>query len=805
MHACKYLIIGGGIIGCSTAYHLAKNGEKDVVLLERAGLTEGATWHAAGLVGQLRSSRNTTRMLKRSVEMYDRLEAETDMAFDWKKVGSLRLAATSERMLEAKRLTTMAQSFDLEMRMVGPGEAKELFPYIDASKIEGAAFIPSDGHVDPASLCQAVAAGARLHGADIRQGVEVLDFVVQEGRIRGVETTQGRWQADVVILAAGMWSRELGAKLGLRIPACAVEHQYIVTEPLPDPDLVRGLPQLRDPERLVYYKPDAGGRMVVGGYEDATRPFGERGIPGKFVRQLLPDNLDRFGPLAELAAEITPVLNQVGIRQVINGPIPYSADGDFVMGWVPEFDNLMLATGFLYGIAAGGGAGEMIAEWVVDGRPSLDLWALDVRRFGPHHGTNAFMYPRAVEHYAHHYKMRYPGQEAETVRGLRRSPLYQTLKDQGAVYGSKNGWERPLWFAPDGVAPVDQLGFLDPGWHAFAAREHRAVRDGVALIDQSSFAKFEMMGPGALECLQRLAACNMDRPVGAVIYAQMCNEAGGIEADLTITRLARDRFYIVTGAGFGTHDADWMRRHMPRDGSVHLVEVTSARAVINICGPKARDVLAAVAQEDVSNAGFPFATTREIAIGAAPVRAVRIGFVGELGWELHIPTEFTGYVYDLLLAAGQGAGIRNVGYRAIDSLRMEKGYLYWSGDISPDYTPVEAGLATRVHLKSGGDFIGREVLVRQKAGGVARRICTFVTEDKLPLFGGETLLKDGKVVSLVTSQGYGHSVGRMIMYGYLPRDLWAETGFEVEVFGQRHPVTRVEGPLYDPGNERLNS
>ena len=805
MHACKYLIIGGGIIGCSTAYHLAKNGEKDVVLLERAGLTEGATWHAAGLVGQLRSSRNTTRMLKRSVEMYDRLEAETDMAFDWKKVGSLRLAATSERMLEAKRLTTMAQSFDLEMRMVGPGEAKELFPYIDASKIEGAAFIPSDGHVDPASLCQAVAAGARLHGADIRQGVEVLDFVVQEGRIRGVETTQGRWQADVVILAAGMWSRELGAKLGLRIPACAVEHQYIVTEPLPDPDLVRGLPQLRDPERLVYYKPDAGGRMVVGGYEDATRPFGERGIPGKFVRQLLPDNLDRFGPLAELAAEITPVLNQVGIRQVINGPIPYSADGDFVMGWVPEFDNLMLATGFLYGIAAGGGAGEMIAEWVVDGRPSLDLWALDVRRFGPHHGTNAFMYPRAVEHYAHHYKMRYPGQEAETVRGLRRSPLYQTLKDQGAVYGSKNGWERPLWFAPDGVAPVDQLGFLDPGWHAFAAREHRAVREGVALIDQSSFAKFEMMGPGALECLQRLAACNMDRPVGAVIYAQMCNEAGGIEADLTITRLARDRFYIVTGAGFGTHDADWMRRHMPRDGSVHLVEVTSARAVINICGPKARDVLAAVAQEDVSNAGFPFATTREIAIGAAPVRAVRIGFVGELGWELHIPTEFTGYVYDLLLAAGQGAGIRNVGYRAIDSLRMEKGYLYWSGDISPDYTPVEAGLATRVHLKSGGDFIGREVLVRQKAGGAARRVCTFVTEDKLPLFGGETLLKDGKVVSLVTSQGYGHSVGRMIMYGYLPRDLWAETGFEVEVFGQRHPVTRVEGPLYDPGNERLKS
>jgi len=805
MQACKYLIIGGGIIGCSTAYHLAKNGAGDVALLERAGLTEGATWHAAGLVGQLRSSRNTTRMLKRSVEMYDGLEAETGMGFDWKKVGSLRLAATRERMLEAQRLTTMAQSFDLEMAMVTPGEAKDLFPYIDASKIEGAAFIPSDGHVDPAGLCQAVAAGARMHGADIRQGVEVTDFTLRNGRITGVETSEGRWDAEVVILAAGMWSRELGAKLGLRIPACAVEHQYIVTEPLPDPDLVRGLPQLRDPERLVYYKPDAGGRMVVGGYEAGTRPFGAEGIAGKFVRQLLPDDMDRFAPLAELAAEITPVLNEVGIRQVINGPIPYSADGDFVMGWAPGHDNLMLATGFLYGIAAGGGAGEMIAEWVMEGRPSLDLWALDARRFGPHHGTRAFMYPRAVEHYAHHYKLRYPGQEAETVRGLRRSPLFQILKDQGAVYGSKNGWERPLWFAPAGVEPVDRLGFLDPGWHEFAAEEHEAVRSGVALIDQSSFAKFEMMGPGARDTLQRLAACNIDSPVGAVIYAQMCNEAGGIEADLTITRLARDHFYIVTGAGFGTHDADWIGRHLPQDGSTHLVEVTSARAVINLCGPRARDVLAAVAEEDVSNTAFPFATAREIAIGAAPVRAVRIGFVGELGWELHIPTEFTAYVHDLLWQAGQPHGIRNVGYRAIDSLRMEKGYLYWSGDISPDYTPIEAGLGARVHLKSGGDFIGRDVLARQKAEGAARRLCTFVTEEKLPLFGGETLLKDGQVVSLVTSQGYGHSVGRAIMYGYLERALWGEAAFEVEVFGQRHAVTRVDGPLYDPTNDRLKT
>ena len=475
------------------------------------------------------------------------------------------------------------------------------------------------------------------------------------------------------------------------------------------------------------------------------------------------------------------------------------------MGWAPGFDNLMMATGFLYGIAAGGGAGEMIAEWIVEGRPSLDLWPLDCRRFGPHHGTRAFMYPRAVEHYAHHYKMRYPGQEHETVRQLRLSPLYERLKDHGAVYGSKNGWERPLWFAPEGVEPVDQLDFLKPGWHRFAAEEHKAVREGVVLIDQSSFAKFEMIGVGSLDLLQRLAACNMDKPDGTVIYAQLCNETGGIEADLTITRLSRDHFYIVTGSGFGTHDADWIRRHMPKDGSVHLIEVTSARAVINICGPLSRDVLARASEDDVSNDAFPFGTARDITIGAAPVRAVRIGFVGELGWELHIPTEYAAHVYDTLWDAGKSDGIRDVGYRAIDSLRLEKGYLYWSGDISPDYTPIEAGLGFRVHLKSGADFIGRHVLEKQKANGTDQKLCTFVTENSLPLYGGETVLSGGNTVSLATSAGFGHSVGKMIIFAYLNKNLWQEFDFEIEVFGERHPIKRVDGPLYDPQNEKLKA
>ncbi|MCR9150496.1 MAG: FAD-dependent oxidoreductase [Rhodobacteraceae bacterium] len=799
--AAKHLIIGGGIIGCSIAYHLTRRGETDVVVLERAGLTEGATWHAAGLVGQLRSSRNTTRMLQRSVAMYDRLQAEDGLQFDWKKTGSLRLAATRERMLEARRLATMAASFGLEMQILTPSEARDLFPLIDASGLEGAAYIPSDGYVDPASLCQAVAGAARRQGAQIRQNVEVLDFHLSGARITGVETTEGPWQAETVILAAGMWSREIGAKLGLRVPACAVEHQYIVTESTGAE--IGHFPTLRDPERLVYYKPDVGGRLVIGGYEEGTLPFGDDGIPGRFVRQLLPENLDRFLPLAELAGQVTPVVNEVGIRQVINGPIPYSADGDFVMGWQPGFDNLMMATGFLYGIAAGGGAGEMIAEWVVDGRPSLDLWPLDVRRFGPHHGTRAFMYPRAVEHYAHHYKMRYPGQEHESARQLRLSPLYHRLKEQGAVYGSKNGWERPLWFAPEGVPPVDQLDFLAPGWKAFAAEEHRAVRERVALIDQTSFSKFEILGAGALDMLQGLAVSNMDRPDGAVIYTQLCNERGGIEADVTFTRLGRDRFVMVTGSGFGVHDGDWVRRRLPADGSVQMIDVTSGWAVLNLVGPSARAVLQAASESDVSDAALPFSTAREIVVGAAPVRAARIGYVGELGYELYIPTEFALHVYDRLWAAGQAHGIANAGYRAIESLRMEKGYVYWSGDISPDYTPYEAGLGFRVHLKSKGDFIGRAALEAQKAQGVARRLCTFTTEANLPLTGGETIRAGEDVVSLVTSAAWGPTVGRTILRGYLAREYWDSEAFTLEVFGERHAIRQVEGPLYDPHNERL--
>ena len=802
-HCAKHLIIGGGIIGCSIAYHLARAGENDIVLLEKASLTEGATWHAAGLVGQLRSSRNTTRMLQKSVALYDRLEEETGLATDWKKVGSLRLAASADRMLELKSLATMARSFGLEMQVITPGEAKALFPYIDTKGLHGAAFIPSDGQIDPASVCQSIAAGARLLGASIKQGVRALDFPTQGRRITRVITSEGDYQAENVVIASGMWSKELGAKLGVNIPACALEHQYIVTEPIPD--FPEGLPTLRDPDRLVYYKPDAGGRLVIGGYEPNTRPFGDQGIPGDFVRQLLPENIARFEPLAENAAKVTPIVNEVGVRQFINGPIPYSADGDFVMGRPPGYDNLLIATGFLYGIAAGGGAGEMIAEWILEGRPSLDLWPLDIRRFGPHHGANRYMYPRAVEHYAHHYKLRYPGEESAVARGLRRSPLYDILRSRGAVYGSSNGWERPLWFAPEGVEAVDQLDFLNPGWKRYVADEHHAVRNHVALIDQSSFAKFELIGPRALETIQYLAVSNMDKPTGSVIYTQLCNPKGGIEADLTITRLGKNHFYIVTGSGFGVHDADWIERHLPDDESVSLVDMTAARSVINICGPDSRAVLQSVCQDDLCAEAFPFATAREVVVGTAPVRAVRIGYVGELGWELHIPTEYTQHVYEVLWQAGRDYQVINAGYRAIESLRMEKGYLYWSSDISPDYSPVEAGLAGRIHLVSKQDFVGREQLEIQKNGIPDQRLCCFISDEHLSVFGGETILLDNRVVSLATSAAFCYSVGKTVFYGYLPKELHHESEFELEAFGERYPITKADQPLYDPENLRLKS
>jgi len=804
----RIVVIGGGILGCSIAYWLTKYGEADVVLLEQHQLTDGATWHAAGLVGQLRSSRNTTRMLEQSVEMYRGLEAETGQAVDWHETGSLRLACSPERVLELKRLTTMAKSFGLPMEVISPQRARELFPLMSTQDVLAAAFLPTDGYIDPASVTQAIARGARSRGAQVHEQTKVTSITVDGRQCTTVQTSRGDIECEMIVNAAGMWGMEVGRMAGVRIPATAVEHQYLLSGPIEGytPVELGKMPTMRDPDHLVYYKPDGPG-LLIGGYEPDTIAFGTDGIPSPFQRKLFEPNFDRFAQLAELGQKRTPCLEQAGIRTLLNGPIPYSADADFVMGRVPELDNYYVATGFLYGIAAGGGAGKMMAEWMLEGRPSLDLWPLDVRRFSFHHTTRHFMDRRMVEMYAHHYKLAAPGSEKVTARGVRRSPLHSILAGHRAVYGSRSGWERPNWFAPEGVEPVDEPSFTEPNWWPHVRSAHLTVRDGVGLIDQTSFAKFEITGPGALAAVQWLSVADMDKPVGTVIYTQLCNERGGIECDLTMTRAAPDSFYVVTGSAFGAHDMGWIRSNSPDDGSVLVRDLTSARAVVNIVGPRSRDVLQSVCEEDISNATFRYATAREITIGSAPVLAARIGYVGELGWELHVPTEYAAHVYELLHEAGQAYGIVDVGYRTIDTMRMEKGYLYWSTDITPDTTPWEAGLAWRVNLRKG-DFLGRGALVAQREAGVTRRLCTFTLESMAYPVSGESIMLpggDGSVVGFTTSANFGHTIGKPIVYGYLPVELCDRTDFVIEVYGEPIPAVRHDLPLYDPDNTRLKS
>ena len=795
----EIIIIGGGVIGCSLAYHLSRMGHKDILLLERGQLTHGATWHAAGLVGQLRSTRNKTRLMQKSVELYDELETITGQAVDWRKVGSLRLACSPERMLEIRRSATLAKSFGLEFHVISANEARELFPLMSTDGVLGAAFIPGDGYVDPSSLTQALAKGARDGGVKIRQGVTVTGLQREGLRVTAVETDQGSIRCDKVVNAAGMWSRNVGLMAGVDVPVVALEHQYLLTDQIPN--MPADLPTMRDPDHLIYVKPEVRG-LAIGGWEPDTIAWGEAGIPADFGPELLPSNFDRFEQLAEAAGMRRPAVNETGVRELVNGPIPWSADGDFFFGLAPELDNFYVCSGFSYGIAAGGGAGRMMAEWITDGAPSVDLFGLDIRRFGPHHNAKHFLYPRTIENYGDYYALHMPEHEVHSARGIRRSPLYHTLKERGAVMGSKGGWERPNWFAPEGSEPVDQPSFHKPNWFDAVGAECRAIRENVALIDMTSFSKFDIIGPDALPLLQRLCVSNMDKPVGSVIYTQMCNVRGGIEADVTICRTGANEFYLVTGSAFATHDCDWIRRNTRDDETVFVRDVTSSRAVINLCGPNARHVLQAASEDDVANDAFPFATFWEIRLGAATVRAVRISYVGELGWELHVPTEYAAHVYETLRRAGAEFGIADAGYRAIASLRLEKGYLAWSTDITPDYTPFEAGLGHRVAFKKG-DFIGRDALVSLRDQPPARRMCTFTLEGEAWVHGGECILHGDEVLDVTTSGGFGHWVGKPIVMGYLPAEYLDSDDLEVEVFGERFRATRYDRALYDPDMEKM--
>ncbi|MEO0371408.1 MAG: FAD-dependent oxidoreductase [Pseudomonadota bacterium] len=805
--SAKTIIIGGGIVGCSTAYHLAKMGQ-EVLLLEKAALTSGSTWHAAGLVGQLRSNAGITQLLGYSIDLYDRLEEETGLATGWKMNGGLRLACNEERWTEVKRQATTAHSFGLDMQLLTPAEAQDLWPIMDIGDVVGAAFLPTDGQASPSDITQALAKGARKGGAKLVEKSPVTEILTDKGKLVGVRTAEGDIACEKLVLCCGQWTRELAATIGVTVPLVSVEHQYMITEPFGVPS---DLPTLRDPDRLTYYKEEVGG-LVWGGYEPNGIPWAKDGIPDPFDFQLLDSNFDHFEQLVELALPRVPKLQEVGVKQLINGPESFTPDGNFIIGEAPEMDNVFVGAGFnAFGIASGGGAGMALAEWVASGGPPYDLWSADIRRFGRPHTDTDWVRTRTLEAYGKHYTMAWPSEEHSSGRPCRRSPLYETLKASGAVFGEKLGWERPNWFAVPGEEPRDIYTFKRPNWHDPVGREHNAAREAAALFDQTSFAKYVLKGPDAEGALQWIAANRVDRPVGSIIYTQMLNDRGGIECDLTCVRTNVDEYYIVTGTGYATHDFDWIRRNIPKGMNAQLVDVTSSNAVLSLFGPRARDILGRITRDDISNTAHPFGQARRIGIAGCPVLALRITYVGELGWELHLPVEYAQTVYDALHAAGAEHGLSNAGYRAIETLRLEKGYRAWASDIGPDHTPDEAGLGWAVKMKSGLPFKGREAVAAQRAVGVKKIMASFTTAPDVILSGRETIYRNGERCGWLSSAGFGHTIAKSIGMGYvrsdtvIARDYVLSGTYELEVATTRVPAEISLAPLYDPKMEKIKT
>ena len=804
----EILVIGGGIIGCSTAYHLAKEHKAEVVLLERGSLTCGSTFHAAGLVGQLRSSASITQLLKYSVELYETLEQETGLATGWKQNGGLRLANNEERWTEIKRQATTAHSFGLEMHLLTPKEAQHLWPLMDVSDLVGAALLPTDGQANPSDITQSLAKGARLHGAKIIEQVMVTGIAVKDGRVAGVETNQGPIACEKLINCGGQWAPEIGRLCGVSVPIQSMQHQYMVSEAIEgvSPDL----PTLRDPDRLIYFKEEVGG-LVMGGYEPNPKPWDVDPIPEGFIFSLLDPDWDHFEQLMEQALHRVPRLETAGVKTLTNGPESFTPDGNFILGEAPEVQNFFLGAGFnAYGIASGGGAGKALAAWVVKGEQPMDLWGVDIRRFSDLHRDRTWVRERTVEACAKHYTMAWPFEEHSSGRPRLTSPLYERLKARNACFGSKLGWERPNWYAPAGEAPVDRYSFGRQNWFPHVGEEHQACRERVALFDQSSFAKFELTGSGAEAALSWICANDVTRPPGHITYSQMLNSRGGIECDLTVARLDEETFYIVTGTGFRTHDAAWIRQNIPADCDAKLEDVTEAWATLSLMGPRSRAVLAAVSDADLSNAVFPFGRVRVLDIAGHPVRALRITYMGELGWELHLPIEASGLVFDRLMDAGGPEGLGLAGYRAIESLRLEKGYRAWGADITPADSPFEAGLGWAVKLRSEIPFLGREAAEKAANSPKKKQLCCFTVDDPaVVLSGRETILRDGRPVGYLSSAGWGYTLDKNIGYGYVrnPEGVdqsFLESGaYELEIACERVAAEIHFAPLYDPKLDRI--
>ena len=805
----QIVVIGGGIIGCSTAYHLARDHKAEVVVLEQGTLTSGSTWHAAGLVGQLRSSASITRVLKHSVDLYKRLAAETGLETGWKMTGCLRLATTPDRWTEYRRLATTARSFGMEMELLSPDEVKRMWPLMDTSDLIGASWLPTDGQASPSDIAQSLAKGARMHGARFVEGVRVTGFRMQGPRILAVQTTQGEIGCETVVNCAGLWARQVGALAGVSVPLQAVKHQYVVT------DRIEGLspeaPTLRDPDRRTYFKEEVGG-LVFGGYEPNPIPW-TTGLPGEdapdnWQFRLFDDDFEHFEQHMVQAIARIPALERVGIKQMINGAESFTPDGNFILGRAPECENMFVGAGFnAFGIASGGGAGWALAEWVMRGEAPLDLWPVDIRRFSGLHRDRAWVRDRTLEAYGKHYTIAFPHEEYTSGRPRLTSPLYETLRDSGAVFGSKLGWERPNWFAPPGTPAEDRYSMGRQNWFDAVAQEHHHTRSVASLFDQTSFAKFELTGAGAEDALSWICANDVRRPPGRVIYTQMLNSRGGIECDLTVSRLAQDRYYIVTGTGFRTHDFHWIADHLPAGLDATLSDVTESRATLALMGPRARAILAAASGAEVSDAALPFGHLREVAIAGHPVLALRLTYVGELGYELHMDRDAALPVYQALMATGHG--LKPAGYRAIESLRLEKGYRAWGADITPNDTPFEAGLGWAVKLKSGQAFLGREAALAAAAAPLTRRLVGLACDDaEAVLVGRETILRDGQPVGYLSSGGHGHTLGRPLGLGYvrgagLDDAALAASRFALVIAGDVVPARVSTRPWLDPQGLRI--
>ena len=805
------VIIGGGVIGTSVAYHLTKLGYTDVVLLEQGQLSSGTTWHAAGLVGQLRASESGTRLVQYSTRLYAELENEVGLSAGYKQCGGVTVARTEDRMVQLRRTAANAAAYDLECELLTADQALERYPVMRVDDLVGAIWLAADGKANPTDLTGALAKGARMRGTRIIEHIRVLDVLAADGRVTGVRTDAGDIEAEIVVNCAGQWAKQVGAMAGVNVPLHSAEHFYVVTETIDG--VHTDLPILRDPDGYTYFKEEVGG-LVIGGFEPEAKPWvSPDKIPYPFEFQLLEEDWDHFEILMNSALLRIPALEKTGIKKFYNGPESFTPDNQFILGEAPELANFFVGAGFnSVGIATAGGAGRALAEWIVNGAPTSDLTGVDIRRFAPFNGNVRWLHDRVAEILGLHYEIPWPNREMKTARPFRRSPVHHLLEAANANFGSKMGWERVNFFAPHGCEPTIEYTWGKPNWLPWSAEEQINTRTNVTIFDQTSFSKYLVVGDDAESALQWLCTADVAVEVGKSVYSGMLNERGTYESDVTVTRTADNEFLIVSSAATTERDKDHIRKNLPAGTRATLVDVTSSLAVFGVMGPKSRDLLATLTSTDLSDEAFPFGTSQQISLGYSTIRATRITYVGELGWELYVPAEFAVGVYGDLVEAGAEFGVARGGYYAIESLRLEKGYRAFGRELTPDDNPVEGGLLFACKLKTDIPFLGREALEKAKAEGPRRKLVGFsVNSAEAMLWGGELILRDGVVAGQVTSAAWGESTGSCVGLAYVrsPDNAtinadWVKAGtYEVNVGGAVYPISVSFKAIYDPANEKI--